>query len=287
MAANIAAIRLTLQNDDGTATDLADKINPRFLSLQLTEKRGGAADELTITLHNTDGALAVPETDAILSLALGWASGDEVAALGVVGLVEKGRFKVDEVELGGPPDTVQIKARAADLSGDYSKRRNQIWKDTSLGAILSTIAARNDVAAQVHGDLAGQAIAAIEQHGKSDMAFVRDLGKRYDAVATWKNRTLLFMPIGAATTASGTPIPTATLTKRDGWGWKFTKADRDQSDGAEADYHDPRRGQEKEGQNRRQKTPQNETHLRQRGRGETGHRCRGQAARTGAVQIRI
>lgn len=282
MAANIAGLALSLNNDDGTTTDLADRINPRFINLTLTEKRGGEADELSITLHNTDGALAIPETGAILSLALGWASGDEVTALGVVGLVDKGRFKVDEVELSGPPDMVTIKARAADLSGDYAKRRTQSWKGTTVAAIINAIAARNDVAAQVHPDLAGKVITAIEQHGKSDMAFVRDLGKRFDAVATWKNRTLLFMPIGAATTAGGTPIPTATLTKEKGWSWRFTKADRDQADGAEASYHDPDAGKRKKvtagGEKRRKlkRTYANETDAKQAAQAEAKRRARGQ-----------
>jgi phage protein D len=45
MTANRAAMRLTL---DGA--DLADKINPRHMELTLTEKRGGEADELSLTL---------------------------------------------------------------------------------------------------------------------------------------------------------------------------------------------------------------------------------------------
>ncbi|MCY1672133.1 contractile injection system protein, VgrG/Pvc8 family [Novosphingobium sp. SL115] len=233
MAANIAGMKLLL--DDGT--DLAAKIDPRFIELTLTEKRGGEADELSLTLQNHDGRLIAPETGRILTLSLGWRSGGTST-----GLVGKGRFKVDEVEESGPPDIITIRARSADLAGDYRKRRTQVWRDTTVGALLSAIAARNGIAAKVHPDLAGLAIEVLDQHGKSDMAMVKDLGSRFDAVATWKDRALLFMPVGASTTASGAAIPTLTLTRRDGGTWRFTRADRDEHNGAEAEWHDKAQG---------------------------------------------
>ncbi|SFG08816.1 hypothetical protein SAMN05518801_10757 [Novosphingobium sp. CF614] len=236
MTANIAGVRLTL---DGK--DLADKVNPRLLELTLTEKRGGEADELSLTLQNADGSLAMPDPGKVIALALGWAQGDDVTA----GLVDKGRYTVDEVEASGPPDQIQIRARSADLSGSYRKRRTHAWKDTTLGAVLSEIAGRNAVSAQVHPDLAGKEIKALDQHGKSDMALVRDLGSRYDALATWKDRKLIFMPVGSATTAGGKAIPALTLTRTQGWTWRFTRAEREENDGVEAEWHDQQAGRRK------------------------------------------
>lgn len=247
MTATIAAVRLAL---DGGA-DLTDKVSPRLLELTLTEKRGGEADELTITLHNHDGLLSAPPKGAYLSLQLGWKSGRDVP----LGLVDKGRFKVDEVNESGPPDIITIRARSADLTGDYRKRRSQSWRETTLGDVLQKIAQRNGAAAQVHDTLAGKPIDAIEQHNKSDMAFVLDLGRRYDALATWKDRKLLFMPVGAATTASGKPIAQTTIAKTQGWTWSFGDAQRDEYDGAEAQWHDKDAGKrqtvQRGGKNRR------------------------------------
>ncbi|KQM21934.1 contractile injection system protein, VgrG/Pvc8 family [Novosphingobium sp. Leaf2] len=234
--ANIAGLRLTL---DGV--DLADRINPRFVELSLSEKRGGEADELSLTLQNADGKLEMPEPGKVIALALGWTSGADVP----LGLVDKGRFTVDEVEMTGPPDQIQITARSADLNGDYRKRRTQVWQDTTVGAILETVAGRNGITAQVHPDLAGKPVATLDQQGKSDMALVKDLGSRYDAVATWKDRQLIFMPVGSATTASGKALAAITLTKRDGWSWRFTRAQRDDYDGAEATWHDQDSGERK------------------------------------------
>ncbi|MCA0208142.1 MAG: phage late control D family protein [Proteobacteria bacterium] len=230
MDGNKAAIRLTL--DDGT--DLSDKVNPRLISLTLTEKRGEEADSLEITLHNHDGQLAPPRKGAMLQLAMGWEKGTDVT----VGMVAKGRFKVDEVERSGPPDIVSIRARAADLAGSYRERRRKIWKDTTLGAILTEIAGRNSLNPRIHPDLASKPIEAIEQSAKSDMAFVRDLGRRYDAVATPKGGALVFMPIGATTTAGGASLPSSAITKAKGWAWRFAATARDEYDGAQAQYRD-------------------------------------------------
>lgn len=236
MGANVAGLQLLL--DDGT--DLAAKINPRFLELTLSEKRGDEADELSLTLHNHDGRLAAPETGRVLTLSLGWKVGGPST-----GLVGKGRFKVDEVEESGPPDVITIRARSADLGGDYRKRRTHVWRDTTVGAVLDTIARRYGVESLVHPDLRGLAIAVLDQHGKSDMALVKDLGSRFDALATWKDRKLIFMPVGAQTTPSGKAIPSLTLSRRDGCTWRFSRADREENDGAEAEWHDPADGKRK------------------------------------------
>lgn len=240
-SANVAAVRLTLpgaEAADGTAapgTDLSDRINPRLISLGLTESRDEKADKLELTLHNHDGLLAPIRKGVIITLALGWIKGSEVT----LGLVDKGRFTVDEVKKGGPPDVVTLTARSADLGGRFRKRRDAIHKSTTLGAVVARIARANGYRSRVHASLASLPIAMAEQRGKSDMAFLHDLGKRYDATATVKDRTVIFAPIGGGQTAAGTTLPTLALTKRHGWTWNFTEAQRDENDGASAQYHDP------------------------------------------------
>ena len=234
MTSRRAAIALTLE--DGT--DLADRINPRLLSLRLTEKREDDADEIDLVLHNTDGLLAVPRTGVRLALALGWVAGGDVP----LGLVDKGRFTIDEIELSGPPDQVSIRGRSADMTGALRKRETRTWRDTTLGAILSEIASKHARQPRIAEGLATQPIDVIEQEGKSDMAFVRDLGKRYDAVATWKDNFLLFLPIGSASTAGGEELPPVLVTRRGNGSWSFREGQRESYKGAEAQWYDPDSG---------------------------------------------
>ncbi len=230
MPANKAAARIML--DDGT--DLTDIINPRLIGLTLNEKRADASDELTLDLHNHDGLLAPVQRGAVITLALGWLDGDDVP----LGLVDKGRFRVDEVEESGPPDTVSIRARSANLTGANRPRRSRAWKDTTLGAIITQIAAADGQVAAVHPDLANIPIAAIEQGGKSNKLFLRDLGQRYDAVATWKNLVLVFMPVGSLLNAAGLAISGFNWTRIDGNRWTFSEIGGKDYNGASAQYHD-------------------------------------------------
>lgn len=248
MTARIAQVRLALEGGG----DLADKINPRLVRLSLSERREAEADELELILHNADRKLVIPEAGRVLTLAMGWQSGDDVP----LGLVDKGRFTVDEVGEEGPPDVVIVRARSADLTGLLRQRRTKSWKQTTLGAILGDIASRHGRMAKVAPQLAAQPIAAIEQEGKSDMVFVRDLGRRFDAIATWKDGKLVFLPIGASATASGSPLAGATLVKADGWRWTFNQADREAYDGATAQWQDQDAGRRrtiKEGGDNRRK----------------------------------
>jgi len=227
---NIAAFQVTLEG-----RDLTDKLSPRLISLSITEKRGEAADDLSLVLHDHDGKLAIPKKGALLRVKLGWLQGDDV----VVGLVDKGSFKVDEAEHSGPPDIVTIRARSADLAGDLRIRKDKVHTGTTIGAIVADVARKHGLKPSVAPELASIAVAAVGQHAKSDIAFVRDLGRRHDAVATVKAGKLILAPIGAGRTASGATIAGITLTRRDGDRHRYTRVERDKYDGVSASWHDP------------------------------------------------
>ncbi len=225
-----AAWKVTL---DGR--DLTEKLAPRLISLRLSERRGEEADELEIVLHDSDGKAAIPPEGAVLRVLLGWERGSDVT----VGLVDKGSFTVDEVTWGGPPDRLTIRARSADLKESFRTRRNKAWIATTIGAVVTEIAARHGLIARCHADLLQTAIAAAEQSNKSDMQFLRDLARRHDATATVKAGTLIFAPIEAATTATGATLPTATITRRQCSSYAWHRASRENAqDGVEAQWHD-------------------------------------------------
>jgi phage protein D len=215
--------------------DLTAKLAPRLLSLSLAEDRAEKADTLELTLHDDDGAMVLPPEGARLTVAFGWAKGAGVT----LGLVNKGSFVVDEVRFSGPPDTVTISARSADFAGAYRKRKNRSHHGQTLGAIVALVARDNGLKASCHADLAPVVVTAAEQAHKSDMEFLRDLGRRYDAIATVKAGTLIFAPVNARTTASGKAIPSFTLTRRKADHVDYHRAARDGAqDGAEAQYYD-------------------------------------------------
>nr|WP_229000438.1 contractile injection system protein, VgrG/Pvc8 family [Xanthomonas vesicatoria] len=106
-------------------------------------------------------------------------------------------------------------------------RRERSWHNTTLGAVLNTLPGEHGLTPRVAEALARTKLPHLDQANESDMNLLTGLGQRFDAVATVKAGALLFAPIGAGTTVSGRPLPTVTLTRRDGDQHRYSVADRD------------------------------------------------------------
>ena len=228
-AANRPDFRLAV---DGV--DFTGKARPRLVSLRLREERGGEADQLDLVLDDSDGKLALPPKGASVALSLGWASGTDVT----VGLVDKGRFVVDEVSWAGPPDQVTIRARSADLTSRFRTRREKGWTDTTLGTVANDVAGANGLTAKVAPELASTPVPVLAQHQTSDAALLRRLGRDHDAVATVKDGNLLLTPVGRGTTPGGRPIPGLTIVRASGDRYSYREVDRQDGAGVEARWHD-------------------------------------------------
>ncbi|VXC79982.1 contractile injection system protein, VgrG/Pvc8 family [Sphingomonas sp. 8AM] len=245
--ANVADYRITVDGKDltprlkGTGGPAGRAPRARLIGLRLSEKRGGDADQLELTLDDSDGLLEIPPAGATITVQLGWASGTDVA----VGLVDKGTFVVDEIEHSGPTDQLVIRARSADLTSAIRARREHSWRSTTLGTIVKAVAARNKLNPRVSAALAGITVPALAQSRESDMALLRRLGREHDATATVKAGALIFAPIGKAVTASGAAIPGLTITRRDGDRHTFRIEKREEAGAIEAAWHD-RKGAKKQ-----------------------------------------
>ncbi len=214
--------------------DITAAIRPRLIGLTLTEKRGGEADQLDLTLDDTDGKLDLPRKGQTIKLQLGWLQGGDVP----VGLVDKGAFVVDEVEWAQAPAQVHLTARSADLTAAFRIRREQGHHNTTLGAIARRIAGAHGYEARVAPELDAIPVPVLAQHGQSDMALLERLGREHDAVATIKNRRLILSPIGRGATSTGAKLPALAIRAVDGSGGRYREVERTADAGVEARWHD-------------------------------------------------
>jgi phage protein D len=220
----VPAIRITV--DD---TDIAPAIIPRLISLDLMDNRGLEADQLTLTLSDHDGLLAIPPKGAIIRLWLGWSD---------TGLVDKGTYTVDETEHSGTPDVLSIRARSADFRKSLKTKRERSWSDTTLGDVLGDIALGNGLTATIADVLHVLPILQLDQANESDANLISRIGEEFDAVVTIKAGGLLCLPAGGGKTAKGTELPHITLTRADGDQHRYLQADRDRYDGVRAYFYD-------------------------------------------------
>ncbi|REE92628.1 phage late control D family protein [Cupriavidus plantarum] len=227
-AAAVPAYRLK-QGDK----DITQRFKGRLISLTHTDNRGFEADQLDVELDDADGILDLPEKGAMLSLGLGWQD---------TGVVDKGRYKVDEIEHSGPPDRLTIRARSADMTGsNLMVRREKSFRNQTISSIVSAIAQHHALPAFVAWSLGKLVVDHVDQTSESDTSFLTRLAKDYDAIATIKQGRLLFIKTGEAQSASGIALPAVNITRAAGDTHSFLVADRENYNGVKAYYQDARR----------------------------------------------
>lgn len=211
--------------------DITGAFTGRLISLSLEENRGFEADQLDIELDDADGTLELPSRGAKLAVAFGWKH---------EGLVDKGKFTVDEITHSGPPDRIVIRARSADLRSGLTKKRESSYHNISLLDLVNLIAQRHNLGAMIASALANQLLSHIDQTGESDASFLTRVAKMFDAIATVKADKLLFTKLGQSLTASGKPLSRLTITRQLGDQHHFSVADRESFDSVVAYYQDTR-----------------------------------------------
>lgn len=184
--------------------DVTKDLVGRVKDLTLRDQRGFEADQLDITLDDSDGALPLPAAGAKLQFAIGWEH---------IGLINKGEFVIDDVEHSGTPDTITIRARAANMAGGLTTKKEVSWHATTVGKIVQTIAVRNKLTPKIHEKLGSMPVKHMDQANESDANFLTRLAEHHDAVASVKDGKLLFMPASFSETVSGKTIPTLVIAR--------------------------------------------------------------------------
>lgn len=209
----------------------------RIISISLTDKSGFEADELTVSLSDHDGKLALPPKSAEITIALGYIE---------TGILDKGSYKITEVSWSGAPDTLHITAQSADTSDRFSEAKEKSWHKTSLTEIIESIAAANGYTPIIGKAYQDEKIDHIDQSNESDAAFLSRLAERYDAIATVKHGRLLFVSSGEATTAGGQPLPTIRITRNSGDQYTFRYSNTESYNAVRAYYIDKQTGKKHE-----------------------------------------
>lgn len=212
------------------------QLDPRIISLELTDNRGFEADELTIAIDDSDGLIELPPRGAELSASLGW-QGEP--------LVYKGVYTVDEVAHSGPPDRLEITARSADFRDEFNVKREVSWHNVTVERIVSAIARRYKLTPVISEQLMSAEIDHADQTQESDMSFLTRMADLLGAIATIKNGFLLFILPGGGVSANGKALPEFAITRSSGDRHSFRIADRDAYTGVQAYWLDMEFGKKK------------------------------------------
>ena len=215
--------------------DITGKLQDRLIRIQLIEYDGHESDSLEIVLDDRDFAVEAPSSDAPLSLSLGYRE---------TGLVFKGLFMVDEVEVDGPPFTMKIHAKAADQLSAQKQHRTLAYQNKTLGAIVQQIAGRYGLTPGISSDLSSVQYDYVNQTEESDWHFLTRLAKENDALFSIKNGHLIFVSRASNTSMSGLAMPKVIVTYPGNLiRYRAMAKDRPRHKKSKAAYHDLTTGQ--------------------------------------------
>jgi phage protein D len=210
--------------------DITALIHDRLLSIRTTDKPGLESDECELTLDDRDGAVGFPKKGATLKVSLGYV-GDDLWMIG--------KYRVDEIEVSGPPQQIVIRAKPMDIKDTMKDQRRFSWEGATLAAITADIAARNQLKPMCSVE-AG--IPRADQINESDMHFITRIAREHGATATIKDGELIVAPRGEGKSGSGRPLPEIILHRDDLASYSMTFPDRPAYGATAAGWHNNKTG---------------------------------------------
>ncbi|NOU53085.1 phage late control D family protein [Pseudoalteromonas sp. JBTF-M23] len=216
------------------SVDITSKVADRLLSLSITDEAGLDSDTLTIVLDDRDNQFELPTQGAELAVLIGI---DEQIA-------DKGLYTVDELTISSSPDTIEIRAKAADMRTSLKERRTGSWDNETLGSILEAVAGRNGLTPAIAPTLASLPITHLDQTNEHDLHLVTRLAKEYDAVGKVATSHLLFTTKGDSKSASGKQLPSVVVKKDEISNIQVVMADRGKYQSTQAFWHDHSTGEQ-------------------------------------------
>lgn len=209
--------------------DVTAAIADRLISLTITDEAGFASDEITIRIDDRDDKVALPRTGAELEVFLGYEK---------QGLVRMGMYTADEIGHDGPPATLTIRAKAANMRKAMKSRKTRSWDSTTLGMIVETVASEHGYTAKVSTSLTGLAIEHIDQAEESDLHFLTRLAKERDAVFKPTAGHFVVAPRGEAKSVSGKALTPVSVPGDQVSNWSMKAASRGKYQAVTAHCHD-------------------------------------------------
>jgi len=211
-------------------------LNDRLLSLSVHLYDGHETDSLELRVDDRDFAVAAPETDAEISVSLGYLE---------TGFVFMGVFKVDNVSVHGFPAEMTITAKSADQKSAQKQHRTKPYEKKTLSEIMQEVAGRNGLGLFISPELASIQYPYLHQSEESDRHFATRLGRDHDALVAIKNKMLIFVKRGDSLSASGLSMPQLVIQATDLLGYNASQKDRPKHKKARGAYHDLRFGKAK------------------------------------------
>lgn len=177
--------------------DITKDVSPYILNITYSDVLKGEADHLDIRLEDRNHQWKNgwwPQKGDNVRLAIGYKNES---------LVNCGVFQVDEVELSGAPDTVNLRALSAGVKEALRTRNTAAYENKTLQEIAEEIAGKHGLTltGEVSEEKAKRRPRRITQRNEHDLTFLRRLGESEGVIFTVKDEQLVWHDISLLDTA--------------------------------------------------------------------------------------
>lgn len=203
-------------------------------SLTITDEAGIKSDMLELELDERE-SFGVPPIGSEIKVWLGYEPAPEFM----------GRYRLDEWSRSGPPNTLRLSAKSAELTTAIKASKVRSWHDTTIGDILTKIAGEHALGVAIDPGIARRAIEHIDQHNESDVAFLTRLAGRHGATFKVHDGKVLFVDEASRMFPTGAPKPIATIRPPDVSSWSVTQSERGGHKSVVCQWHDHQAGKRK------------------------------------------
>ncbi|MDR3739306.1 MAG: contractile injection system protein, VgrG/Pvc8 family [Terracidiphilus sp.] len=228
-------------NDKDITTALARRLISISVNQEINQASGaarGTSHTCDIELDDRDAGIKFPNTGALLDVSIGYKE---------TGIIRKGTFRVDELEVEGPERRLLIRARAADTNAPAAmpqlmaaKRRS--WDQTTIGAIASQVASENGWAVSIDADIASFPIDHLDQV-ESNASLLQQLAELpADAYCSFAGGKIVMAHIGSGRTATGKILPRITIPVANALSWHAVFTVRTKHNKVTATFHNLKTG---------------------------------------------
>lgn len=224
--------------------DISAQIAPFVLSFSFTDNAHGKADDLQVTLEDREHLWKgdwYPDKGATLTASIRCDQWEETGAVPKV--MRCGTFTIDEIEVGGPPDTVTMKAISAAVTKSLrQQRKTKAWENASLRQVAQDIADAHGLGLRYDGP--EFRFKRMDQRETSDLGFLKRMAEQRGMNLKVAEDSLILMS-GKGYDAKA-PVKTLTRGVSPIKSFRFKdKTDDVYGDGAEINYHDAASKQDK------------------------------------------
>ena len=208
--------------------DITASISPYVLSVTYSDFEHGQSDEVEIQLEDKDHLWKgswYPSKGDTLKLNIGYENEK---------LLNCGSFEIDEMEFFAPPDTVNLKALAANIKKALRQNNSVAYENKTLFQIAQEIANKHNL--KLVGNVKDIRIKRITQNNKRDLEFLKNLAEEYGYIFKVSDNKLTFFESAKLKS----PSPALIINRKDIISYNFKDKTHDQYKSCEVVYMNPK-----------------------------------------------